>query len=97
MTDRSDRTELNYLDGNAAAGLLSEVFAGDITSAVGRCASCGDEAVVAAARVYPNDHGLVIRCSVCGDVLLVAVEERERVCVDLRGLRWLEVRPAATA
>lgn len=90
-------TGLDYLDGNAAAGLLSEVFSADITSAVGKCASCGDESVVAVARVYPNDHGLVVRCSVCGDVLVVAVEKRETVCVDLRGLSWLELRPAATA
>ena len=29
------------LDGNAVAGLLQEVFAVEITTAVGTCASCG--------------------------------------------------------
>lgn len=90
-------TDEDFLDGNAAAGLLSEVFAVDITSAIGECAHCGDRAVVALAHVFPSDHGLVVRCSTCGDVLMVAVEERERVCIDLRGLTWLEVRPGTTA
>ncbi|WP_158863293.1 DUF6510 family protein [Leifsonia sp. AG29] len=81
---------LDYLDGNAAAGLLSEVFAVDVTSARGRCAHCGDEAVVARGRVYPDDHGVVLRCSVCGDVLAVATERAGRLCLDLRGLSWLE-------
>ena len=31
----------DYLDGNAAAGELSKVFAVDITTAAGRCAECG--------------------------------------------------------
>ncbi len=84
-------TDLGYLDGNSAAGLLSELFSVDVTSARGRCAHCGDIAVVARARVYPNDHGLVLRCSICGDVLAKAVEEPGRVCIDLRGLEWLEL------
>ncbi len=83
-------TDQDYLDGNAAAGLLSEVFAADITTAVGRCANCGDEAVVARARVYVDEHGLVVRCSVCGDVIAVASERAGRLCLDLRGLAWLE-------
>ena len=35
-----DETELR-LDGNAAAGLLAEVFAFEITAAELTCASCG--------------------------------------------------------
>ena len=83
-------TDQDYLDGNAAAGLLSEVFASDITTAVGRCVNCGDEAVVARGRVYVDEHGLILRCSVCGDVLAVAAERAGRLCLDLRGLAWLE-------
>ncbi len=30
-----------YLDGNVLAGALGEVFAVDVTSATGRCVSCG--------------------------------------------------------
>jgi hypothetical protein len=31
-----------------------------------------------------------MRCSVCGDVLAVASERAGRLCLDLRGLAWLE-------
>src|SRR2546429_4107520 len=31
----------NYLDGNAAAGELSRIFAMDLTAAEGQCAHCG--------------------------------------------------------
>ncbi len=34
-------TNYDYLDGNAAAGELSKVFAVDITTAEGRCGECG--------------------------------------------------------
>ena len=85
-------SDLDYLDGNAAAGMLSEVFAVDVTTARGRCDHCGDESVLARARLYPSDHGLVLRCAVCGDVLVRASERAGRLCLDLRGLAWLELR-----
>ncbi|WP_285113494.1 DUF6510 family protein [Leifsonia sp. fls2-241-R2A-40a] len=83
-------TDQDYLDGNAAAGMLSEVFAADVTTALGCCVHCGDESVVARGRVYVDEHGLVLRCSVCGDVLAVASEHAGRLFLDLRGLAWLE-------
>ena len=58
------------LDGNAAAGLLSEVFTPEATAAVVRCASCGAEGAVGGAMVYANAPGLVIRCPHCSDVVM---------------------------
>lgn len=84
-------TDMDYLDGNAAAGPLSEVFAVDVTSARGECAHCGDVSVIAKARLYPDDHGMVLRCSVCGDVIARASERAGKLCLDLRGLVWLEL------
>ncbi|MFF1877634.1 DUF6510 family protein [Leifsonia sp. NPDC058230] len=83
--------DLNYLDGNVAAGVLSEIFSVDVTSARGMCAHCGDMTVVARARVYPNDHGMVLRCSSCGDVLAMVVEQPGRVSIDLQGMVWLQL------
>jgi Family of unknown function (DUF6510) len=34
-------SDIDYLDGNAAAGELGEIFAMDITVAEGQCAHCG--------------------------------------------------------
>ncbi len=80
----------SYLDGNAAAGALSEIFAFDVTMTRGRCEQCGAVTALANARWYPDSHGLVLRCSLCEGVLLRVVGHDDRRCVDLRGLSFLE-------
>jgi hypothetical protein len=79
------------LDGNAAAGVLAEVFAVDVTAAVGTCDACGAADHVGAVHVY-RAAGLVLRCRSCDAVLMRVVEGPGRMWVDLRGLRSLEVR-----
>lgn len=86
-----ERDSLDYLDGNAAAGPLSELFAIDVTAARGRCEHCGAVSVVATARLYPNAPGVVLRCSHCDGVLIRLVETEHRITIDLRGLSYLEV------
>ncbi|WP_432950459.1 DUF6510 family protein [Kribbella sp. CA-253562] len=80
-----------YLDGNAAAGALSEVFAVDLTAATGRCAGCGRTGVFAEARLYVDAPGLVARCPGCEDVLLRVVTTPTDTYLDLRGLTYLRV------
>ncbi len=58
----------DYLDGNAAAGELSNIFAMDVTAAEGQCAHCGAIKRFAEAHVYMQGPGLVARCSVCQHV-----------------------------
>ena len=53
--------EPTYLDGNAAAGALREVFAVDLTAAIGQCAGCGDRGVFAQAHLYVDAPGMVAR------------------------------------
>lgn len=84
-------TEASYLDGNAAAGALSALFAVDITSAIGRCAGCGQVGVFAESRVYTNAPGMVARCAGCDGVLLRVVTTPDDTYVDLRGLTYLRV------
>lgn len=79
------------LDGNALGGALGELFAVDVTAAVGRCASCGASGAVAQARVYPAGPGLVARCAVCGAVLLRVVRGPGRAWLDLRGVTCLQL------
>jgi predicted RNA-binding Zn-ribbon protein involved in translation (DUF1610 family) len=79
--------EALVLDGNAAAGLLAEVFGGaEVTSAVRGCGSCGQEHAVGKHRLY-RGAGLVLRCPACGDVALVVVACRARREVRMSG-RW---------
>ncbi|NIK60032.1 DUF6510 family protein [Kribbella shirazensis] len=84
-------SQANYLDGNAAAGALSEVFAVDLTTAVGQCNGCGQTAVFAEARVYVDAPGMVARCNGCESVLLRVVTTPHDTYLDLRGLTYLRV------
>jgi hypothetical protein len=80
---------MTALDGNAAGGLLLEVFGREMTAARGMCASCGAVAALAEAVVYLRGPGTVARCRTCGAVLLVIARVRGVACVDLRGLQEL--------
>jgi hypothetical protein len=79
------------LDGNAAGGMLAELFAVDVTAAVGQCAYCGDRAPVAASRVYPGGPGLTGHCRLCGEIMFRVVRGPDRAWLDLRGLACLEL------
>jgi hypothetical protein len=80
------------LDGNAVAGLLGEVFAGEVTTAVGTCDGCGAVEAVGAVHVYMA-AGTVLRCPHCDAVVMKVVTDGERIWVDVRGLRTLELAP----
>jgi hypothetical protein len=81
---------MTYIDGNAAAGPLSQVFAFDVTSASGQCVGCGDVSALAQAHVYDQAPGLVLRCASCEGVLARLVSSGERSWLDLTGLSYLE-------
>jgi hypothetical protein len=87
-----DESQLR-LDGNAAAGMLREVFTEDITVALGACASCGTVAEMGAQHLYmySGAPGAVLRCQACQNVLIVMVRTEDRYRLGLPGLRWLEV------
>jgi hypothetical protein len=80
----------SFLDGNAAAGVLREVFAVDVTSARGQCVGCGSTVPMAETRLFADSPGLVLRCTGCDAVLLRMVSGGGRHWLDLRGLTYLE-------
>jgi hypothetical protein len=80
-----------HLDGNVLGGTLGELFARDMTVAVGQCASCGASGAIGQALVYPDGPGLITRCATCGEVLLRIVRGPDRAWLDLRGVSCLQV------
>lgn len=78
------------LDGNAAAGLLREVFAVEMTTAQGTCAHCGATNAVGAVWVYSHAPGTVLRCPACTEILMTIVRAHERLHVDIAGVRRLQ-------
>jgi Family of unknown function (DUF6510) len=82
---------MNYLDGNAAGGELSRIFATDVTSAEGQCANCGAKGRFAEAHLYMQCPGLVARCAFCEHVLLRFANVQGRIFLDLRGMTYLSI------
>lgn len=78
------------LDGNAIAGLLQEVFAVEMTTALGTCANCGATEPVGAVRVY-RGAGYVLRCPHCDNVLVTIVGSGTDTWISMRGVRALRV------
>ena len=81
----------DHLDGNAAAGELSDLFAVDLTAAEGQCSHCGAVKLFAQSNLYMGGPGLVARCTDCENVLLRLVKAGQRVWLDLRGMAYLSV------
>jgi hypothetical protein len=79
----------DYLDGNAAAGELSNIFAVDVTAAEGQCAHCGAIKRFAEAHLYTQAPGFVARCAACEHVVLRVVTVRQHVFLDMRGMTYL--------
>lgn len=80
------------LDGNAAAGVLGQVFALEVTAAGSACAGCGTRTQLGAAHAYVHAPGIVLRCPGCGGVLVRIVCSGDRAWLDLTGVRYLELR-----
>jgi hypothetical protein len=89
------KDEERRLDGNAAGGLLGEVFAFEMTLAEGACSNCGSVAPVGAAMVYAHEMGTILRCAACDNALIRIARTRRRYFLDLRGLKYLRMQEEA--
>jgi len=78
------------LDGNAIAGLLQEVFAVDMTTAIETCGGCGASELLGAAHVF-RGAGIVLRCPHCGNTLATIVKSDGGTWIALGGVRTLRL------
>ncbi|GAA1988345.1 DUF6510 family protein [Microbacterium pumilum] len=75
------------VDGNAAAGILSEIFAGDATTMIGVCGGCGSVAPLAEAVVELDDDCAIVRCRGCTHTLVTVIRAPAQMRVVLGTLR----------
>ena len=83
------------LDGNAAAGMLEEVIAFEITTARAACVQCGAAGEVGAQMAYVTEIGTVLRCSSCDNTLIRIVRQDanpHRYWLDLKGVDYLQLQ-----
>jgi uncharacterized protein DUF6510 len=82
------------LDGNAAAGILSELFVPDLTAALATCAHCGSTRPVGALMVYAHGMGTVVRCPGCDAVVLCLTRTATQVWLNPTGARRIIITAA---
>lgn len=83
---------IGVVDGNAAAGLLSEVFDGDVTELAGLCGGCGAVARLAETVVEMDETAAIVRCRSCTHTLLTVLRAEGGVRLILGSLRELRRR-----
>ncbi len=85
------------LDGNAAAGMMQELFSFEVTTATAMCDGCGQASQVGALLVYGLQLGAVFRCPGCDHVMMVVTRPHGDWVLDLRGVRVMQISRTATA
>ena len=73
------------LDGNAAAGVLADLFGREMTVVTVTCGGCRDSRPVGALVVYAHGMGTVVRCRGCGRALLRVGRVRDGYRLDASG------------
>ena len=86
-TDDDRAGEAARLDGNVAAGMLSEIFVQDLTTARVTCAHCGAARPLGALLVYAHGMGMVMRCPSCDSVVMRIARTPTRLWFDPTGAR----------
>jgi NAD-dependent SIR2 family protein deacetylase len=81
----------NKLDGNAAGGILQEIFPFEMTLVQATCTHCGDTNAVGALVAYMHGMGTVIRCPSCDTMLIRVAQVKGRYWLDMRGVRVLQI------
>lgn len=83
------------LDGNAAAGLLTQVFACEMTVAVVTCGGCGAAGPVGEARAFGGAMGAILRCARCDTAVVRLARTPRGFWLDMRGARSVLVSDGA--
>ena len=89
------QTEEMRLDGNAAGGMLRDVFTHEMTAALGTCAGCRITGPLGALLEYGQPMGIVLRCPACDAAVLRIVRTPGLLHVDLSGVLMLAIPESA--
>jgi Family of unknown function (DUF6510) len=91
--------EAMRLDGNAAGGMLRDVFSHEMTAAQATCAGCGRSSAIGALMNYGGSMGVILRCPVCDTAMLRVVGSPGWIRVDASRTTLLAIpleRPSPT-
>jgi hypothetical protein len=86
-----------HLDGNAAGGVLRDVFAQEMTAALASCGGCGAVGALGTLLQYGQPMGVVLRCPTCQTAVLRIVRTPGFLRLDLSGIGLLTIPEGAVA
>jgi hypothetical protein len=89
--NRKSSADAQRVDGNAAAGILSELFVPDLTTARAKCAGCGTTRAIGVLLVYAHGMGTVMRCPGCDGVVMRIARTPTHVWLDASGATCISV------
>jgi hypothetical protein len=89
--DGADVNRTLMTDGNAAAGILDELFSAEMTASPTECAACGREGEIGSLLAFTQAPGLVLRCPSCESVMLRVVHATRSIYLDARGAVYLQI------
>lgn len=81
----------NKLDGNAAGGILQEIFPFEMTLAEATCTGCGTTGAIGTLAAYMHGMGTILRCPVCDNVLIRVAQIKGSYWLEMRGVRALQI------
>jgi hypothetical protein len=81
----------NKLDGNAAAGILQQIFPFEMTMTQITCTGCGATMAMGATAAYMHGMGTVLRCPISDTVLIRVAQIKGRYFLDMRGVQVLQI------
>jgi hypothetical protein len=79
------------LDGNAAGGLLNEIFPFEMTTAEVACMGCGTMRLFGEAIFYRHGMGAILRCADCDAALMRITHVRGYYRLDLSGISHVRI------
>ena len=85
----------NKLDGNAAAGILQQIFPFEMTMTQITCTGCGATMAMGATAAYMHGMGTVLRCPISDTVLIRVAHIKGRYFLDMRGVQVLQINVEA--
>ena len=90
-SDATDTIRSTMLDGNAAAGILSEIFALEMTSSSAECANCGRQGALGTLLAFMQAPGVVLRCPACEHIVLRIVQTPAAIHLEFRGAAYISL------
>ncbi|MCE3241326.1 MAG: hypothetical protein K0Q83_1833 [Deltaproteobacteria bacterium] len=79
------------LDGNAAGGLLNEIFPFEMTTAEATCRGCGTTRLFGEVMFYRHEMGAILRCVDCDMALIRITRIHGYYRLDLSGMSYLRI------